>query len=126
MNYTATAKTLFENQNPHANCCQAVLLPFARELGMDEATIWHIGENFGGGMRRGATCGAVTGALMALGLLGKGTDSVHLFHKLFKEMNGSLECAPLLKAAKENGEEKNDHCARMVATAAALVEQLKG
>lgn len=51
------------------NCAQSVLLAFARELGMDEKAAARISCPFGAGMGRAArTCGAVSGALMAIGL----------------------------------------------------------
>jgi C_GCAxxG_C_C family probable redox protein len=51
------------------NCAQAVFSAFAPTLGLDEETALKIASPFGGGVaRRGEVCGAVTGALMALGL----------------------------------------------------------
>ena len=51
------------------NCCQAVLLTFCDELGVDPVTAFKIGEGFGlgmGGMEN--TCGALSGAIMLAGL----------------------------------------------------------
>ena len=49
------------------NCSQAVFSSYAE--GIDEATALKIASGFGGGMGRMAeTCGAVTGAMMVLGL----------------------------------------------------------
>ena len=57
------------------NCAQAVLLAFASEVGLDEATSAKLASSFGGGlggMRQ--VCGAVSGMCMAAGLLyGGGT-----------------------------------------------------
>ncbi|GAB1468889.1 C-GCAxxG-C-C family protein [Candidatus Cloacimonadota bacterium] len=50
------------------NCAQAVLSSFTEETGIDDKTAKMISSCFGGGMRMGATCGALTGALMVLGL----------------------------------------------------------
>jgi len=51
------------------NCAQSVFLAFAPQLGMDESQALKLASPFGGGVaRRGQICGAVTGALMALGL----------------------------------------------------------
>jgi C_GCAxxG_C_C family probable redox protein len=51
------------------NCAQAVFSTFANQFGLDEKTALKTAACFGGGLsRRGETCGAVTGALMALGL----------------------------------------------------------
>ena len=51
------------------SCSQSVLAAFAPELGLDADAALRVSAAFGGGMgRTGGTCGAVTGALMALGL----------------------------------------------------------
>lgn len=51
------------------NCCQAVACAFAKEIGMDEATLFKIGEGFGLGMGcMDGTCGALSGAIMLAGL----------------------------------------------------------
>jgi C_GCAxxG_C_C family probable redox protein len=49
-------------------CSQAVLSAFADDLGLPRPTALKIAEAFGGGMGLGETCGAVTGALMVIGL----------------------------------------------------------
>lgn len=51
------------------NCCQAVACAFCEEIGMDEATLFRIGEGFGLGMGcMEGTCGALSGAIMLAGL----------------------------------------------------------
>ena len=90
----------------HYNCCQSVLVPFADLCGLDKETAFKLGANFGSGMRHGSTCGAVTGALMVL------------------EKNQVLDCANLLRLAKERGEERKCHCDRMVYEAVELLEEL--
>jgi C_GCAxxG_C_C family probable redox protein len=51
------------------NCSQAVFSTLAESLGLDPSIALKIASPFGGGIgRTGETCGAVTGALMALGL----------------------------------------------------------
>ena len=52
------------------NCAQAVLLAFAEDAGLDRAQAARLASSFGaglGGMR--GTCGALSGACMAAGLL---------------------------------------------------------
>jgi C_GCAxxG_C_C family probable redox protein len=57
------------------NCSQSVFVSFAHQLGLDESQALKLSSPFGGGVaRRGQTCGAVTGALMALGLA-RGADT---------------------------------------------------
>lgn len=50
------------------DCSQVVLSSVAAELGIDNVTAKKVSACFGGGMFCGSTCGAVTGALMAIGL----------------------------------------------------------
>jgi C_GCAxxG_C_C family probable redox protein len=58
-----------ENFKQGFNCSQAVVSAFAPELGLDRETALRVAAAFGGGMgRTGETCGAVSGALMAIGL----------------------------------------------------------
>lgn len=50
------------------NCAQSVVCAFADELGMDEVTLFKASEGFGAGMGgMQCTCGALSGAIMALG-----------------------------------------------------------
>ena len=66
MEKSIKAKSRFENGYA---CSQAVLSTLSPELGLDENTAFKVASAFGGGMvRHGEVCGAVTGALMALGL----------------------------------------------------------
>lgn len=62
------------NETPMvSNCAQTIMRAYADELGMTEQQAAAIGCNFGGGMKCGGTCGAITSALMVLGA--KGIDS---------------------------------------------------
>jgi len=50
------------------NCCQSVFAAFSDEINLDEKTALRIATGFGGGIRIGSVCGALTGALMVLGM----------------------------------------------------------
>lgn len=50
------------------DCSQVVLAYFAEQLGISEDTANKVAACFGGGMLQADTCGAFTGALMAIGL----------------------------------------------------------
>ena len=50
------------------NCAQAVLAAFAEGFGLSEEMALKVATQFGGGARKGEMCGAVSGALMVLGL----------------------------------------------------------
>ncbi|PKM55568.1 MAG: hypothetical protein CVV00_03355 [Firmicutes bacterium HGW-Firmicutes-5] len=90
------------------NCAQSVLGAFCEELGVNKETAFKIASGFGGGMRQGEVCGAVTGALMAIGLKegfyeeGDVTGKAHIaekiiaFESMFEEKNGSILCKTLL------------------------------
>ncbi len=50
------------------DCSQVVAGAFAEELEVDKELLWKVSSCFGGGMQCAETCGAVTGALMVLGM----------------------------------------------------------
>ena len=51
------------------NCSQAVLSAFAEDYDLDDALALRLACGFGGGVgRSGSTCGAVTGAVLVIGL----------------------------------------------------------
>ena len=54
------------------NCCQAVLLSFSDELGINKDTLKILGAGFGAGMGcMKANCGALIGAVMVDDLMNK-------------------------------------------------------
>lgn len=110
----------------HYNCCQSVLVPFAEELGLNEEQAYALGAHFGSGMRHGSTCGALTGALMVLGAMGYGEQEAQAMLKGFREKNGVTDCAHLLAAARERGEEKKPHCDRLVYECVQALMELTG
>ena len=56
------------------NCAQSVLGALVEYTGLDEKTALAVSAGFGGGVRSGEICGAVSGAVMALGLAFPHTD----------------------------------------------------
>ena len=90
------------------NCSQAVFAAHAPGLGLDEATAVRLATGFGVGMARGGVCGAVSGAVMALGLFGGGGGRdgaqakaatyacVREFYRDFQALHGSLACRELI------------------------------
>lgn len=111
---------------PHYNCAQAVVMPFAEGAGMSEQVAQAITSNFGGGMRRAATCGSIAGGLMVLGMYGvEDAATVNEYYKRLREKHdGLLDCAGLLKLNKENGGDKKSHCDAMVYECVALAEEI--
>ena len=114
---------LRQNTEIHYNCAQAVFIPYAEEMGMSTEQAAAIAAHFGGGMRVGATCGAVTGALMALGLKGADQKTQRDCWNEFKDQTGAMDCAQLLKLSKERGEDKKSHCDGLVYKAVELLEK---
>ncbi len=98
---------LVDEQFSRFNCAQTVFSLFARETGLDEPTALKVASGFGGGMACGGTCGAVTGALMVIGMKhGHSIPDpdakahtkmlVKRFNERFKEQHGALTCKELL------------------------------
>lgn len=98
----------------HYNCAQSILIPFAQEMGITEAQANALALNFGSGMGCGGACGALTGAMMAMGALGLPQEKRIELLQTFRQANGEINCAPLLKAAAERGEERKAHCDKMI------------
>lgn len=117
-------KALRASKDVHYNCCQSVLVPFCDLCGLSKEEAYKLGAHFGTGMRHGSTCGAVTGALMVLGMAGGGSPAASSLLRQFREQNQALDCATLLRLARERGEDRDSHCDRMVYEAVELLEQL--
>ena len=121
--YLEKAKELRAIVTHHYNCGQSVVLPFAAEAGLTEAQALGICANFGGGLKRGAACGAITGGLVVLGLFGIDNPAEY-YQALRTSHDGMLECAELLRRNQELGGERKPHCDAMVFECVRLVEQL--
>ena len=102
------------------NCSQSVLAVFGPEFGLSEDECLKIATAFGGGMgRQQHICGAITGALMVLGLrYGKGLNDpeekkrhtyriTKEFFDEFKKLNGSENCLELLDGLNMNNPDDN-------------------
>ncbi len=102
------------------NCSQSVLAALGPGLGLSEEQCLKLGCAFGGGMaRQQMICGAVTGAMLALGLhFGRGKDDPYEqtgityqktleFFNRFMECHGSVSCLELLHGLNMNDPEDN-------------------
>ena len=100
-------------------CSQGVFATFGKDMGLTEDQCLKIGGAFGGGMaRQQLTCGAVTGAMMVIGLIygrGLGDDvsqkeiTYEKTNELlteFQKRNGSLNCRDLLQGLNLNDPEE--------------------
>jgi len=124
------------------NCCQCVLAAFADRLAPEEETILRMGAGFGGGAGTGELCGAVSGAVLTLGLtadvdvLGEPLAAKRAvsaegraLQERFAAQFGSLRCRELLKKEKEEPSAAvaamglTNHCEVMIASAVELLEE---
>ncbi|MFC1951035.1 C-GCAxxG-C-C family protein [Chloroflexota bacterium] len=128
------------------NCAQSVMSVFCEQMGLDLDTGLRVAMAFGGGMGRGGnTCGAVTGAYMALGLsqkispdnpresIDKTYGLVRKFNEKFIAKHGSLLCRELLgcdmsqPGGIEEARDKNlfaNICLNLVHSAVQIAEDL--
>lgn len=132
---------------PHlCNCSQAIAVAFADAVGFDETAAMNAARGFGGGIAgHGRTCGAVTGAIMTLGIHAariagdekeaktKAYELARTFTSRFKERHGTIECRDLIgiDLSTEVGRALNNEkkitrtvCPNFVASAAEIVEEL--
>ena len=127
-------------------CSSAVFSTFSEELGLDPDTAKKIACGFGAGISKtGNICGAVSGAIMVIGLkYGKtiqGDDAatektralVREFMQEFTERHGSVNCTELLgyNLSKPDEYEKArdsrlfvTKCPELVADAVAILEKI--
>ncbi len=90
------------------DCAQVVVRYFADDLGVDEEFITKVSSPFTGGMYKGSTCGAVTGAYIVLGIKyghskpNQGEKKAELVKKMyefdtkFQEKQNTLICEEIL------------------------------
>lgn len=92
-------------------CSQSVITPYVEQWGLDRENFLKLTDAFGGGISGMANiCGAVSGAIMAIGLKYGRTQSndteakqktrslVNEFVKRYKDRYGFIECKHLLGA----------------------------
>ena len=124
--YLDKAKELRAITTIHYNCAQSVAVPFAEAVGISEDTACRMAANFGGGMKMASTCGALTGALMVLGLAG--LDDVPMLHEIYRRVRenheGYLDCENLLRINAAKGLPKKPHCDQMVYELVEITEQI--
>jgi len=108
------------------NCAQAVFGAFCEDNGLDLNTALKIACGFGGGgMRYKQTCGAISGAVMVIGLKcgqyvkdytktkGYCYHKTREFTEKFKDKNGSIKCCELLGVGKSVEKEIEKDPAKM-------------
>lgn len=126
------------------NCSQAILTAFGQSYGLDAEMAANLGRPLGGGMGHMArTCGAVTGAVLVLGLAKDNQDEgearkvshscVQDLFRRFEALHGTTECKELLgvdmsteEGLKKVQEEKlvRKVCPRFVRDTAGILDEL--
>lgn len=125
------------------HCSQCVFPYAAQRLGMDISLARRLSAGLGGGCFRGDSCGAVTGAIMALGLVygfDKPDDTVdevlvakvHEFEDRFEKEYGAFLCRQLLGGFDMSDREAEapegayDNCAKYCETACRILDEMIG
>ncbi len=143
ISYSPPVETAANLSSQGYNCAQAVLCAHQQMLQIPLNTLKAIACGFGGGMRRGNTCGVVTGALMALGLFsqqianneeeGKNLCSyfVNSYLTAFEKDQGHLYCKDLLgydvlnpKEVEKHQGRKKEICPPLIKNSVLLIHQI--
>lgn len=128
------------------NCSQAVMVSFCENYGVDKKTALKMACGFGGGLRSGEVCGAVSGAVMVIGLkygndnVEEGNSKMDCYGKTvefmtrFRESHQTVVCRNLLghdistesgmKNAKEQGL-FDTTCVQLIVDAIELLEEME-
>ena len=124
--YITRAKELRAIIEPHYNCGQSVILPFAEDMGLPADLVMRFAANFGGGMKTGALCGAVAGGVTVLALHGLSTpeDTAAYYARIREKHPESIDCRELLARNAEAGNEKKPFCDNLVYQCVAVVEDM--
>ena len=126
------------------SCSQAVLVAFCDVYNVDKQIALRLSAGFGGGVKVGEICGAVSGAIMVVGLRYGQVDGedkearrvsderVREFLQLFRKRNGHITCRDLLREMADMGSDadrkqqfKAQRCTELVRDAAEILEQLQ-
>lgn len=126
------------------HCSQCVFNYFVKDLGLNEEFVMKLTSGLGLGVNHGDSCGAVTGAILALGLthgFANGSESwaeggieeiSKNLQKKFIERNGSVLCRDLLSGGYDGADDDPsapegvdpwENCAKYCADAVELAEE---
>lgn len=125
IDYVAEVQKIRASEHPHHNCCQAVMVVYAEEMGMTPQQAYDIGTHFGAGMGCGGTCGVVTGGMMALGAMQKSRGDSGNYMRYFMEKYGALDCRTLLAKSHDRGEIPSTHCDNLIYDTVAYLSALQ-
>lgn len=109
------------------NCAQSVLTACAEYTGMDDKTALALSAGFGGGLRSGEVCGAISGAVMAEGMVFPFDDAANAEAKqkiaeIAKQcVNAAHEKYGAVRCAELKG---NINCSEIIAFMAEMAEEI--
>jgi len=127
------------------NCAQSVVAAFCEKYHMDKETALKTTSGFGAGFRSGEVCGAVSGAVMVIGLkygqtIGEDKPTKDFcnqktleFTTAFEAKNKTIVCRELLgfdKSQKEEFEKAKaqnifkETCAKIIESSVEILEEL--
>ncbi|HZK09005.1 MAG TPA: C-GCAxxG-C-C family protein [Bacteroidales bacterium] len=143
---TTNEKCLYARQQfaGELNCAQSVLSAYAEELELSRDELERMGAALGGGMGEGEICGAVSAALLVLGLKLGHTQhtpekkpelkaAAEDFRNQFLERFNSLKCSELIGLQIKNAPDRlqahannvfDNECAGFICAAIALVDKI--
>jgi C_GCAxxG_C_C family probable redox protein len=143
LEHEKSAGALFEEG---FNCSQSVCAAFSDEFGFEREQALRVSSAFGGGMgHNDEVCGAVSGALMVIGMKygrvvaedleakQKCYDLAREFFMEFRSLHGSIRCTDLLEydISTEEGLEMarekdlfNTRCVHFVSDAAKMLDRI--
>lgn len=101
-------------EEPHYNCAQSILVPFAEELGLTRQQAYDLALNFGGGMGCNGLCGGLTGSLMVMGGKGVPQERREQLVAEFIARNGAVNCEELTEGLEHHTPERKQRCDALV------------
>jgi C_GCAxxG_C_C family probable redox protein len=126
------ARELFDSKKH--NCSESAFMALNEVLGggLEPQTAAHIATGLGGGLgASGGTCGALTGCVLALGLLAEEDPALPRkkiiypmaagLQESFRERFGSCCCRDL---TRDKGDEQRAYCSTLVADAAKMCAEM--
>ena len=124
--YTERAAEIRSIVEPHYNCGQGTAMPFAEGKGISEETMRDLCANFGSGLKRKSTCGALVGGVTILGLYGvNDQETIDAYYKAFADNHeGLLDCGALVADNEAKGNTQKPFCDGLVVESVALVEKI--
>jgi C_GCAxxG_C_C family probable redox protein len=140
------AKEALSLMGEYGSCCTGVLAAYAPELGMEKNLAAGVGRGMAGGIGGlGNVCGAVSGAIMVIGLKTTNEDNIHdmeagfktmeavrEFISRFEEQHSSIKCRELIghdistreKSAVAMKENAFANCPQFVESAVTILDNI--